>query len=45
MYKTQYIEPKNSVNNRDKGNYNLNIQLDSNSFLLPKKKPNKKLTK
>ena len=43
--KAKDIEPKTSVNNRDEGNFNLNIKLDSNSFQLAKKKPNKKLTK
>ena len=35
--KTQDIIPKTSVNNKDEGNFKINIKLDSNSFQLSKK--------
>lgn len=43
--KSEDIEPKTSINNREEGKFSLNIKLDSTEFQLKEKRPEKDLTK
>lgn len=43
--KSEDIDPKTSINNREEGKFNLNIKLDSTEFQLKEKRPEKDLSK